>query len=46
VKARTPIVALKDWQRESPELSKKRVYNHAGFDIYEMLRNGDMDAIL
>ena len=30
---RTPIDALKDWQRQRPELFRKRVYNHAGCDI-------------
>jgi len=32
LKARMPIAALKDWQRQRPELFKKRVYNHAGCD--------------
>ena len=32
-KARTPIDDLKDWQRQRPELFRKRVYNHAGCDI-------------
>ena len=32
LKGRTPIDALKDWQRQRPELFKKRVYNHAGCD--------------
>ena len=32
LKGRTPIAALKDWQRQSPELFSKRVYNHAGCD--------------
>lgn len=32
LKGRTPIDALKDWQRQSPELFRKRVYNHAGCD--------------
>lgn len=32
LKGRTPIAALKDWQRQRPELFKKRVYNHAGCD--------------
>ena len=30
--ARTPIGALKDWQRHRPELFRKRVYNLAGCD--------------
>ncbi|MBL3576471.1 hypothetical protein JMK10_08925, partial [Rhodovulum sulfidophilum] len=34
LKARTPIDALKDWQRQRPELFRKRVYNHAGCDSY------------
>ena len=33
LKGRTPIAALKDWQRQRPELFRKRVYNHAGCDI-------------
>jgi transposase InsO family protein len=32
LKGRTPINALKDWQRQRPELFKKRVYNHTGWD--------------
>ena len=32
LKGRTPIDALKDWQRQRPELFRKRVYNHAGCD--------------
>jgi transposase InsO family protein len=32
-KGRTPINALKDWQRQRPELFRKRVYNHAGCDM-------------
>lgn len=32
LKGRSPINALKDWQRQRPELFKKRVYNHAGCD--------------
>ena len=32
--ARTPIGALKDWQRHRPELFRKRVYNLAGCDKY------------
>ena len=31
---RTPIDALKDWQRQKPELFKKRPYNHTGCDTY------------
>lgn len=34
LKGRTPIRALKDWQRQRPELFRKRVYNHTGCDIY------------
>jgi len=30
LKGRTPIGALKDWQRQKPEIFKKRPYNHAG----------------
>ena len=30
---RTPIDALKDWQRQKPDLFRKRVYNHAGCDV-------------
>ncbi|MBL3576426.1 hypothetical protein JMM62_21325, partial [Rhodovulum sulfidophilum] len=36
LKARTPIDALKDWQRQRPELFRKRVYNHAGCDTYAL----------
>ena len=32
LKSRTPIAALKDWQRQRPELFRKRVYNHPGCD--------------
>jgi transposase InsO family protein len=32
LKARTPIAALKDWQRQRPDLFRKRVYNHTGCD--------------
>jgi len=32
LKGRSPIPALKDWQRHRPELFRKRVYNHAGCD--------------
>ena len=32
LKGRTPIDTLKDWQRQRPELFKKRPYNHAGCD--------------
>ena len=32
LKGRSPINALKDWQRQRPELFRKRVYNHAGCD--------------
>lgn len=32
LKGRTPVDALKDWQRQTPELFRKRVYNHAGCD--------------
>jgi hypothetical protein len=35
LKGRTPIDALKDWQRQRPELFRKRVYNHAGCDSYQ-----------
>ena len=36
--ARTPIGALKDWQRHRPELFRKRVYNLAGCDAYAASR--------
>jgi hypothetical protein len=29
---RTPIDALKDWQRQKPDLFRKRPYNHTGCD--------------
>jgi hypothetical protein len=32
LKGRTPIDALKAWQRQRPDLFKKRPYNHAGCD--------------
>ena len=32
LKGRTPIDALKDWQRQRPELFRKRVYNQVGCD--------------
>ncbi len=32
LKGRTPIAALKDCQRQRPELFRKQVYNHAGSD--------------
>ena len=34
LKGRTPIDTLEDWQRQRPELFKKRPYNHAGCDTY------------
>ena len=30
LKDRTPVDALKDWQRQRPELFRKRVYKHPG----------------
>jgi transposase InsO family protein len=30
---KTPIQALKEWQRQKPELFVKRVYDQAGLDI-------------
>lgn len=32
LKGQTPIDALKDWQKQRPELFKKRPYNHVGCD--------------
>lgn len=32
LKGRTHIAALKDWQRQKPDMFRKQVYNHAGFD--------------
>ncbi|MFC0200559.1 integrase core domain-containing protein, partial [Paracoccus rhizosphaerae] len=32
LKGQTPINALKDWQRQRPDIFKKRPYNHAGCD--------------
>ena len=29
----TPIQALKQWQKERPDLFVKQVYNHSGLDI-------------
>lgn len=34
LKGRTPIDALKDWQKQRPDLFRKRPYNHAGCDSY------------
>jgi hypothetical protein len=34
LKVRTSIAALKDWQRQRPDLFRKRVYNHEGCDNY------------
>jgi transposase InsO family protein len=34
LKGRTPVDAFKDWQRQTPELFRKRVHNHAGRDRY------------
>lgn len=34
LKGRTPINALKDWQKQRPDLFRKRPYNHAGCDSY------------
>ena len=33
LKGRTPIDALKEWQRQRPESFRKRIYNHPGCDI-------------
>ncbi len=33
--AKTPILALKEWQQKRPELFVKRVYDQAGLDSYE-----------
>ncbi|MGF6181337.1 hypothetical protein ABIB42_005105, partial [Massilia sp. UYP32] len=30
--AKTPILALKEWQQKRPELFVKRVYEQAGLD--------------
>ena len=30
----SPVQALKNWQKEKPELFKKRVYNQSGLDTY------------
>lgn len=32
LKGRTPIDALKDWQKQRPDLFRKKPYNHAGCD--------------
>ncbi|MGF6276074.1 hypothetical protein ABIB38_004481, partial [Massilia sp. UYP11] len=32
--AKTPILALKEWQQRRPELFVKRVYEQAGLDTY------------
>ena len=34
LKGRTPIDALKDWQKQRPDLFRKRPYNHVGCDTY------------
>ncbi len=36
----TPIQALKQWQQKRPEIFVKKVYNHAGLDIYRTGRRG------
>ena len=33
---RSPVQALKEWQKKKPELFKKRVYNQAGLDTYPL----------
>lgn len=32
LKGRSPVEALKDWQRRCPDIFRKRVYNHVGCD--------------
>ncbi len=44
----TPIQALKNWQLSHPHLFRKRVYNHAGLDIYRLyndLENRDKNVL-
>lgn len=38
---RTPILALKDWQKTNPELFLKAVYNRPGCDTYASCRSSD-----
>ncbi|MGF6181910.1 hypothetical protein ABIB42_002937, partial [Massilia sp. UYP32] len=33
--SKTPILALKEWQKKRPELFVKRVYEQAGLDNYD-----------
>jgi transposase InsO family protein len=35
--AKTPIQALKEWQKKKPELFVKRVFDQTGLDIYPVL---------
>lgn len=34
--AKTPILALKEWQQKRPELFVKRVYDQTGLDSYAL----------
>ncbi|WP_235442277.1 integrase core domain-containing protein, partial [Rhabdonatronobacter sediminivivens] len=46
LKGRTPINALKDWQRQRPELFKKRVYNYAGCDNFSVSGDRSCRAVM
>ena len=37
---KTPIEALKEWQKKKPELFKRKVYDLSGLDIYELFFRG------
>lgn len=37
IDSKTPILALKEWQKKRPELFVKRVYEQAGLDTYPHL---------
>ncbi|PYD85031.1 hypothetical protein DNF23_51255, partial [Pseudomonas syringae pv. pisi] len=43
--AKTPILALKEWQQKRPELFVKRVYEQAGLDTY-CCRRGSRKGII
>ncbi len=41
----SPVEALKDWQKQRPELFKKKVYNLTGLDNYGTVKpNREMDG--
>jgi len=42
----SPVQALKNWQKKHPERFKKRVYNLAGLDIYNLVRTYNLGVVL